>query len=83
MKIQYIQNTCDIDGIKVDGEYLVLLKDGIPLSYLDLSNTVLEVIYIEDLLRPFEVDIEFEELSEISPAIKRRVNKFLKNAGCE
>lgn len=79
MKIQYIQNTCDIDGIKVDGEYLVLLKDGVPLSYLDLSNTMIDMMYIEDLLRPFGVDIEFEELDEISPAIKRRVNKFLKN----
>ena len=81
MKIQYIQNTCDIDGINASGEIMVLLKDGIPVSYLDQSDAIIDLPYLADLLTPCGIDIEFEELDDVSPTIKRRVNKFLKAAG--
>jgi len=82
MKIQYIQNTYDVDGITAEGEYLILLKDGVPLSYLDLSDTVIEIMYLGELLNPLGVDIEFEALDKVTPTIKKRVNKFLKDSGC-
>lgn len=82
-KIQYIQNTCDVDGITTCGEIMVLLKDGIPLSYLDCSDGTVELGYVEDLLKPFGIDIEFERLDKVSSTVKRRVNKFLKDAGYE
>lgn len=83
MKIQYIQNTYDIDGINVCGEIMVLLKDGVPLSYLDQSDATVDLSYVRELLKPFGIDVEFEELDKITLEVKKRVNEFLKNAGCE
>lgn len=77
MKIQYISNTYDVDGLEKYGEIMVFLKDGEPLSSLDTSDAVIDPDYIADLLNPFGIDIEFEEIEPDAKLI-RKLKKYLK-----
>ncbi len=77
MKIQFIQNTYDVEGIKVGGEYLIILKDGEPVHHLDGVRDCIEVEFIPDILKPFGIDLEFESIDPDEALIKK-VNKYLK-----
>lgn len=60
MKIEVVQNTCDVKGLsKWGGEILLALKDGKVLTHHDYSDGALELNYITDLLKPFGVEVEF------------------------
>lgn len=76
MKIQYIGNTCDIDGIDAFGEICVLLKDGKPVSHHDYSDGSLEFDYFTSVLEPFGVDLEFESIKPDKKLIKL-INEYL------
>lgn len=76
MKIQYINNTCDVEGIKVGGEIMVLLKDGKPVAHHDLFDDALNLYLLTDLFKPFGIDVEFEEITPSKELIKL-INEYL------
>ena len=77
MKIQYINNTCDVDGLSGYGEIMILLKDGIPVSHIDGSDTVIEVDSLPTLLKPFGIDLEFESIEPTKKQVKI-IKEYLK-----
>jgi len=77
MKIEYIVNTCDVDGLDEFGEILILIKDGEPVSHLDMSDGMVELEYVSDLLKPFGIDLEFESIWPDKNLVKK-LNKYLK-----
>jgi len=74
--IEYIDNTCDYEGLEDFGEILVLVKDGVPVSHLDYSDTVLELDRIPELLKPF-VDIEVKMIDKPSKKLLKAVKEYL------
>lgn len=78
MKIQIITNTCDVEGIKVEGEIMVILKDGEPIAHHDYSDGSLEVDYISNILSPFGIELEFEDITPDKNLVKK-INQYLKN----
>lgn len=59
MKIEYVGNTCDIDGLTGFGEICVILKDGKPITHHDYSDGALEFDDFVSILRPFDIELDF------------------------
>ena len=73
MKIQYIE-TDDIYGF---GDILVLLKDGHPVAHHDHSDGYLELDDFSNLIKPFEINIEFESVDNPSKELIKEVKRYL------
>ena len=64
MKIQYVQNIINVNGFSEYGEMVVLIKDGIPISHHYISDGYLRMVDVIDLLEPFGMEIELENIEE-------------------
>jgi hypothetical protein len=62
MKIQYVNNTCDIDGLSDFGEIMVFLKDGRIIYHHDKSDGGFDSDTIQSFLKAVGVEIEFERI---------------------
>jgi len=82
MKINYINNTCDVDDddIRSCGELTIFLKNGKPVSHVDSSDTVVEVDGISLLLEPFGIEIEFNAI-EPDTKTKKLIKEYLTEIG--
>ena len=84
MKIDYINNTCDVDDddIRGCGEITIFLKDGKPVSHVDSSDTVVEVDGISAALEPFMPDgiLEFNSI-EPDAEMKELLKEYLREEG--
>lgn len=80
MKIQYISNCIDADGIKYEGEIAVFFKDGKVVHHHDYSDGALEISYVESLLKSLGIDLEFEDISPTKKQVKE-VNQYFKDQG--
>lgn len=77
MKIDYIGNTCDIDGINEFGEILVVFKDGKPVAHHDYSDGSLEFDHVTPLLQPFGIKLEFHNICEPDEKTTELVREYL------
>jgi hypothetical protein len=81
MKIQYIANTCDVGGLEEFGELLVPLINGAPAGQVvDLNDNCIDFDALTELLQPYGIEVEFEEVEPDKVTIKA-VKKFLKAKG--
>lgn len=80
MKIQYVSNTCDVDGIKCDGEIGIFYNDGKIVHHHDYSDGALEMDSFESLLESLKVELTFESIEPTRQQIKE-INKYLSENG--
>lgn len=80
MKIQYISNTCDLDGIDECGEIMLVFKDGQIVHHHDYSDGALETDYVEALMKSLGVEIEFESIKPDKKQLKS-IKTYLKEHG--
>lgn len=81
MKIQYIANTCYGNGLEEFGELLVPILNGAPYGQIvDLSDRCIDFDALTELLQPYGIEVEFEEVEPDKVTIKA-VKKFLKAKG--
>jgi hypothetical protein len=88
-KYYYINNTCDIDDIKIAGEILVVLDNKLnPIWYYDLSDADvdLEESTPKDLFK-LTNSIEYECLGygdpELTKSVCLNIQNWLIKQGCE
>lgn len=80
MKIQYVGNTCDVDGIEAGGEILIIFKDGKIVHHHDYSDGSMELDYFESLLESIDVDVKFESIEPTEEQITQ-INEYLEKQG--
>lgn len=88
-KFYYISNTCDIDGIDIAGEILVVLDcDYSPIWDYDLSDDAVDLAFaIPKELFLITNSIEYEQLgrddTRLTEKLLKRITNYLLKNGCE
>jgi len=77
MIIEYIPNTCDINGIDQFGEIMVVLRNGEPCEHWDYSDGAIEFDAVELFLKLAGCDVELKAVNKPSKKLIKLVKTYL------
>lgn len=83
MVIEYIPNTCDVNGLDHVGEVMVVLRHGIPSAHWDLSDGNVDLDAVKFFTDMCAVELELKPITKPSKKLVKLIAEYLTANGYE
>jgi len=82
VKIEYIGNTYDVDGLEGFPEITIFIQGGKPIDHLYLiNNDALDMHVLPRVLKHFGIDVEVHKIEKPSKKLVKLIKEYLKKEG--